>query len=210
MPKRTHTHTVIRPEQLAAMASPVRLEVLGAVRVNGPCSIAQIGEFLGRAPDSLYYHIRRLVKVGLVLESGKRKTRRRDETLYRTPARRFRTPLDPADQRKSARVVRIQAAQLRLTERDLRAAVRNALAIPSGPRRNIRHGRIKGWLSQAELRAVHEHIDRIVEIFERDKSAGPRTQRKLYSITAFLLPIQPRRRVRTATRPQHPANSPDK
>lgn len=180
--------------QIAALTSPARLEVVDAVRVIGPASIAEIGQFLGRAPDSLYYHVRKLLKVGLLIESGSRKTRRRDEAMYRTPARRIRTPLDPENPKKSSQVARVYAALLRLTDRDFKAAAKRGAITSTGPKRNARHGRVKAWLNEAELREIHTHLDGILEVFERERPKGGAAARKLYSITAFLTPIEPKKR----------------
>ncbi|MCA9242561.1 MAG: helix-turn-helix transcriptional regulator [Phycisphaerales bacterium] len=180
--------------QIAALTSPARLEVVDAVRVIGPCSIADIGQFLGRAPDSLYYHVRKLLKVGLLIECGTRKTRRRDEAVYRTPARRIRTPLDPHDPARSAQVARVFAALLRLTDRDFKAAAKRGGITSLGPKRNARHGRVKAWLSEGDLTEVHGYLDRILDVFERERPKADAAARKLYSITAFLTPMEPKRR----------------
>jgi len=177
------------------MASPVRLEILDAARVLGVCSVAELGDLLGRTPDSLYYHVGRLVDVGLLIACGRRGTARRDETLYKTPARRIRLPHDPSDERLTERRLKAFAALLRLTERDHRRAFKAGLAKVRGPARNIINGRIKGRLNQGELREVHELVDRILAIFERTAGRQP-DGRDLHAITIFLTPIEPRTRRR--------------
>ena len=61
---------VARPEQLAAITSPARVELLELIGVWGPCAIADVARRMGRAPDSLYYHVRKLVDVGLLERTG--------------------------------------------------------------------------------------------------------------------------------------------
>ena len=60
--------------QIEALASPARQEVADGLQAIGPCSIADLADLLGRAPDSLYYHVRKLEKVGLVVARGTRET----------------------------------------------------------------------------------------------------------------------------------------
>ena len=102
MARPRRTFEVVRDDQIEVMASPARLEILDAVRSTGPCSIADIAALLGRPADSLYYHVRQLVEVDLLIPCGTRPTSRRHEELYRTPARRIRTPFaadDPKEER---------------------------------------------------------------------------------------------------------------
>ena len=51
--------------------------------------IAELAEDLGRAPDSLYYHMRVLQRVGLVVPRGTRGEGVREEALYATPGVRM-------------------------------------------------------------------------------------------------------------------------
>lgn len=86
-------YVVRRPEELRALASPVRQELVEAMGALQPCTVARLGEHLGRLPVSLYYHLRKLEDVGLVVEAGRRPTERGDEALYRLRNRCIR--LDP-------------------------------------------------------------------------------------------------------------------
>src|SRR3954463_6659873 len=54
--------------QIRALASPIRQDILDAVTAIGPCSVAQLAVALGKPADGLYYHIRRLLDVGLLME----------------------------------------------------------------------------------------------------------------------------------------------
>lgn len=199
MPERqAETYRVTDPEQIDAMASPARLEIIDAVRVLGPCSVAEVADLLGRTADSLYYHVRKLVEVGLLIPSGTRETARRDETLYRTPGRRMRLPHDPKDGELTELRLKAFAALLRLTERDHRAAFEKGLAKITGPRRNLVNARIKGWLNDEQLAEVHEHIDRILDIFHEGAGTGADEDERgnLHAVTVFLTPIEPKKRVR--------------
>src|SRR4051794_35995334 len=54
--------------QIQALASPIRQDILDAVTAIGPCSVAQLAASLGKPADGLYYHIRRLLDVRLLME----------------------------------------------------------------------------------------------------------------------------------------------
>ena len=198
--RQIETYRITRREQIEALASPVRLEILAAARITGLCSIGSLARFLGRAPDSLYYHIRKLVSVGLLLEAGKRSTTRRHESLYLTAGRRFRMPFASGDTQLVEARLRTFTALLRLTDRDHRRAIRSGLAVFSGRARNIRNARVKGWLSTEELREIHEHISQVVEVFEREKTPPQRGKRKLFAVTMYLTPMAPSKR--TSAKPK--------
>ncbi|HYV40165.1 MAG TPA: helix-turn-helix domain-containing protein, partial [Thermoanaerobaculia bacterium] len=61
------TYSITRPDQLAALASPVRQEIVDVLAGMPRAPIAAIAAALGRPANGLYYHVRELVRVGLVL-----------------------------------------------------------------------------------------------------------------------------------------------
>src|SRR6187402_212726 len=80
-------HAVREARQIEALASGARQELVDALQTLGPCSIADLGAHLGRASDSLYYHVRLLARAGLVVERGSRRSGARDEALWDVPGR---------------------------------------------------------------------------------------------------------------------------
>ena len=75
-------YVIRRPDELRALASPVRQELVAALGALQPCTVVQLGEHLGRLPVSLYYHLRKLEEVGLVIEAGRQPTEGADQALY--------------------------------------------------------------------------------------------------------------------------------
>ena len=59
---------IAEPRQIRALASPVRQDILDAVVAIGPCTVAELAAALGKPPDAMYYHIRRLLAVRLLVE----------------------------------------------------------------------------------------------------------------------------------------------
>jgi predicted transcriptional regulator len=64
------------------LSAPVRTEIAEALRLQGPCSIADIARTLDRPADSLYRHFKALCKVGIVIEVGLRKKGRNAEQIF--------------------------------------------------------------------------------------------------------------------------------
>ena len=60
-------HIVESPRHWKVMIAPVRLEVIEAMRMIAPCSIAEIAVALDRSADTLYRHIEKLRTAGAVV-----------------------------------------------------------------------------------------------------------------------------------------------
>ena len=58
--------TVINADTLRIMASPIRMRILGTLRVNGEQTVGSISEQLGEAPGAISYHLGQLAGAGLV------------------------------------------------------------------------------------------------------------------------------------------------
>jgi predicted ArsR family transcriptional regulator len=73
---------VISRTQLKALNSPIRIELMTALRASGPSSVADLAEYMGKQEHLLYYHINRLVAVGLVKVDELRPGTTRPESIY--------------------------------------------------------------------------------------------------------------------------------
>jgi len=184
--------TISRPEQLAAVASPTRQEILDVLAGLPPSSVASIAEALGRPADSLYYHLRVLLKVGLVLAAGRRSGRGRSDALYRTVSPELRLAYDPASPANASRVQKAVGSMLRLGARDFRRGFTEGVAV-SGPRRELWAARRTGWLSPADYGRVNRLLLEIAALLQGSRR-GPR--KRLSAVTFLLVPLDARRRRR--------------
>lgn len=177
--------TIRRPEQAEALVSPVRQEIVNALSAAGPSTVAQIARLLGRRPDTLYYHVAALERVGLLVRSGRVRAGKRFGVVYDVPARPIRIERGGAVSDEAiARVVR---ASLRLADRDFRRALKEGAAVTHGPGRNLRGGRVKGWIDEADLPELNDLIARICDILERGE---PRPGARLQSFSYVLTPVR--------------------
>jgi hypothetical protein len=138
---------------IAALASPVRQEIIDTVEALGSATIAEIAVQLGRPADGLYYHVRRLVRAGLLVGNG---------SGYRTPR-----PLRLDYDRDPAAVRRVIASMLRIARRDFDAGF--AGATTRGPRRSLWAGRATGWVGVRELAEINTLIARIDKLLHRPR-----------------------------------------
>lgn len=155
--------------------------------------MAELGGLLGRPPDSLYYHMRRLLQVGLVAGVGTRLTGGRSETVFQPVhdrAELHHDPADPANRRQIRAAVR---SSLRLTERDLVAALRSGQARTAPGERNFYTSRVTGWLTPEQKDAVLERLREVEAILQESKRNTPRPA-DLFAVTMTLCPLTPQSR----------------
>jgi len=184
-------YSISRPDQLAALASPVRQEIVDVLTGMPGAPVAKIAAALGRPADALYYHLRELVRVGLVVPSGQARKRRRPETLYRTVAPELAVAYDPASPVNVLRVSRAIASMLRLGARDFHSALSSGDVAVTGPRRELWAGRVTGWLDGAGVARVNHLLKGISRILYGSR-AGPR--KRLFAVTHVLVPLDRRPR----------------
>ena len=171
--------------QVRAVASPVRAAVVDALEVMAPATIVQIARAIGYPPDGLYYHVRMLERIGLVIRTAPEPD---------TGAARFDLPGHPAtllyrlDDRRYARAMaKVVRTMLRCAERSFRRAFTPKRATAKGPQRNLRAGRRTAWLTAAELRRLNRDIARIHALFGRGRPQ--RAGSRLHEFTYVLAPI---------------------
>jgi predicted transcriptional regulator len=159
MPQKLPIYWISRKPQLAALASPLRQEIVDVVESAGPCSIARIAHSLGRRPDTLYFHVRRLAAVGLLIQSGTSGRGRQSAAIYDVPGKTMRIRYKPGNGGKAGAVTGVTDSVLRLARRDLKRAMVSPVSILNGPLRDTWAGRVRGWLTQSEVRRLNNLVE---------------------------------------------------
>jgi len=180
---RRSRYRIERADQLEALRSPARLDLLDTVSAIGPCSVAEVSVRLGAKRESLYFHVKRLEAVGLLRVVEHRPTARRREAVYDTPSRELVVDTTDVDA-----CVRIAEANVRQTRRSLAPAFRSG-ARTEGPARELQVARIKGWLGESELVRANALLDELHALLRRGR---PREGADLFTLTTALVPSEPR------------------
>jgi len=110
--------TILSYEQLEALASPMRSEVFQRVRALGTASVSDVATELNSSPESIAYHFRLLVKVGLLRSIEKRPTKRRAEVVYEPSSTSYRLPNQSEDSEGHKLSHKVVVATLRQTARN--------------------------------------------------------------------------------------------
>ena len=178
---------VLTERQRKAFVSPLRIELIECLLRSGPSSVAELGEMLGRAPDSLYYHVRLLLKAEILRESSSRPLGVHGEAIYEAVASSFLTHCDPESPESVDTERASLGALLRLTERTYSRALERKTLRTHGKRRELDALRIRVNLD-AEARA--ELNKRVDELFEFLRDASSATGGRATCVTLVHCPIE--------------------
>ncbi len=185
MHRQPDTYWISDLRQLRALASPLRQEIVDVVESAGPCSITHIAAALALPPDRLYFHIRRLLTVGLLVKNGERRSGRHVAALYALPRRRVRVRFDRRDARVRKAVGAIHDGVLRLARRDLRRGMSTPEAIVHGDERDTWAGRYRGWLPPAQVKRMNRLIEELGELI---RSSSPRRGARPIALSLTIAP----------------------
>lgn len=166
------------------LVSPVRQELLSAIGLHGPCSARELAARLGRSVTSLYYHLGMLERVGAIAQQ-----QRGHEVVWRGAAKEV--TIAPTKGRGAAGASSKAAAAkaaLRLTTRELDAALRDTTRRRGQRSRHLVALRGKAWLDADQLREIDEHFAAIKAVLQRTETA--RRGASIYAVTLVLAPVR--------------------
>jgi len=176
------------PAQIRLLSSPVRQELVDTLAaLGGEASVAALAGQVGRPADGLYYHLRALVRGGLLVE-----VEQDGERVYRfagagdSPLRlAYRLGADG----NSAEIAVFARSLLQIASRDFEAALKRSDSVVEGPDRELWASRNKGWLAPEDIVEVNTLLERLSQLTSQPK-APARTQ--LASCTFVLAPVDAR------------------
>ena len=82
------TYTLQRPEQIKALAHPLRQQIL-ELMIEAPITTKQVADRLGEKPTKLYHHVDTLERAGLIRLVKTKRKRGTVEKYYEAVAQRF-------------------------------------------------------------------------------------------------------------------------
>jgi predicted transcriptional regulator len=181
------------------------------MQISGPATVAEISATLGRAPDSLYHHLKQLEKAGIVERQGMQKSGGRSGAIYALCEREVGADSgteSTADERHA--MAALGSAILRLTKRDMQTALTDDWE-PAPDFEGMNEfplvQRTKAWLSPKETKHVMSKIEELLEfmrahsVHEAPGAAGAR----LFALTQVLSPV-PGRKLRRDDKPKETAS----
>jgi hypothetical protein len=161
------TYQITRPEQLGAVVSTVRSDIMDQVATFGPLSVREIGELTGAAPSSLYHHVEKLAAVGLLVEAGQRHAAKKPEQLYDTPAPRMRMLEALQDPTNQPVLESLVDSLCRQANRDFARGIAAPHRQTAGETRNVRFARLVCRPDAQTLAQINTHLDAVTELIAR-------------------------------------------
>ena len=169
------------------LKSPVVVDIVQLLRRRGPATVAEIGQRMGRRPNSLHYHIRKMLEAGFVREVGSQRSGARTESIYDVTAEQFVGSNAPRSEPMKQLTRSAAAALCRLAGRDFaRATEQPARLVEQGDRRNVLVKRSAARLSKTQLAQLNRHLRAIDDIFNNNLGAE---RGQLCALTLVLTPI---------------------
>jgi DNA-binding transcriptional ArsR family regulator len=171
-----------------ALISPVRQEIVDALESIGPSTIAVLAARMGRPADGLYFHLRRLERVGIVVRRESVRSGRHVAAVFDLARRPTRVVLGPPVRHED--MAALSATMLRLAARDTARALRSASAPMHGLERRIWFARLRGWLTDAEVQRINKHLSAALRII---RNGRPRKGASPMALTISSAPAAARR-----------------
>ena len=190
-------HPITNPKSWAVLVAPVRLELVEVMRMIAPCSIKEIAAALDRPADTLYRHVEKLRRIGVVTEAGVRRSGRRFEQVFDLAADDFRPEFREVSPRAANKAYNetVQSI-LKVASRAARDSAAANQLVGMGDERNL-IGKIEhAWLSHSEFLAVRAMMTGIKEFMDARKG---RREGRLYLAAVVAMPVTRKRGARTRT-----------
>lgn len=170
------------PRALRALAHPIRISLVGLLRVQGPLTATRAAELLGESSASMSFHLRQLAKYGLVEEAGGGKGRERP---WRATAMFTNLP-DVADDPELAVAADLLSSVI--AERyfeDVMRWLETRQAEPEEWQRGAQFGDTYLYVTPEELAALGEQSQQMVDRYI-DRQAHPELRPPGARLVAYL------------------------
>ena len=176
-------------QQLQMLALPVRTEIVETVSCLGPCSVGDVARLLGAKRPAIHFHMRKLVRVGLLIEAGTRGEGRKRETLYRTPGFPIYVIYDRDDPQKVAITSMYVRNMLARSQRLLAQSFESGKFTTNGPLRDTYATQLTAWLSGDDLIELNRLLEKLTELLRPSEAIEGK---KLHCLTLGLSPLHPK------------------
>ena len=159
-----HPHRITEPREMRALAHPLRLRLLGLLRVEGPATATGLADTVGESPALVSYHLRQLGAYNFV-EEAPELARDGRERWWR--AAQASTQWDAADFLDTPeRLAALTSLQREVFRRYQTALEEHLLAAPAWGREWVdasEHSDYWLTLDAAGLKALTAELDAVIE-----------------------------------------------
>jgi DNA-binding transcriptional ArsR family regulator len=194
MMKREPCRLVQSPAVWSVLVAPVRAEIVEALRLLGPCSLAEIGDAIDRPADSLYKHLQLLQQAGYVVQAGFRKGSRNVEQLVDVVADDFMIDFhDGTGAAENKAIITTANSFLKAMGRAVRDSAKARQLDFRPDKRNIAINYELSWLTPEAFQEVRELVRQLKQLMDDGKK---RRAGRLYLSLVVATPVTRRRGAR--------------
>jgi predicted transcriptional regulator len=188
MARKTNPYVVEKTEQIEALVSPFRHQLLRTLGTVGPISVRALGEHLGRSAESLYYHLRALEEVGLVVNQNAVDAEdSQAEAKYRTVSTMIVSDKTSTDGGYLAALAKSVSALLRLADRQFISALKRQADAQEQRSMSLRGQQLHVHLSVTDAQTLAGKLEDIMDfLVERDDPQG----KEALSVTLISCPLE--------------------
>ena len=158
---------MLGPEQLKALAHPLRIRILDLLSTHSALTASGIAQLVGESSGSTSYHLRQLARHGFVQEVEGRGTGRERWWESRPGGFTVGLPDDPADVAAIATTQMINREFETARARKIQALLENAQAVGREWLDVTRLQTISIWLTPEQMAEISVAWDQLSETFER-------------------------------------------
>jgi DNA-binding transcriptional ArsR family regulator len=145
-------------DTLRALAHPLRVRLLGALRLDGPATASELGRRFGESSGSTSYHLRQLERFGFVVEDDEQPSRRERRWRAAHDVTSFR-PADFLDEDAGREALEVmEQQQLRFLLESVQAWHREKADWPREWVNAAEQSDLHLWLNPAELGEMNQEL----------------------------------------------------
>lgn len=180
----TDPFVITETGQLRALASPVRSQIMDLLRQGEERSVAEMARLIGATGPATHYQVGRLLAVGLVVRSGKRRVGPRSEALYRAVSTKIKIIARPESPEYMVAFLALAMTSVRRLEREIIEAY-NAL---SGPQESpaVRMIERRGHVRAEDLPQLYAFLGAAAELIRPGAPASDEARLGLHVFTVEL------------------------
>ncbi|QQE76684.1 helix-turn-helix transcriptional regulator [Brevibacillus composti] len=186
---------VTDPEALKSLAIPERVKILQLFEDLEPRTAKQIATELGENAARLHYHVKELVRVGLLQQVDTRVKGSIVEKYYEPVAKVIQVKLRLMIEENAQQLSDIMFTPFRTTEKDLVRTLNRFVASDVDVRKEYKdtfaYNLTEFYLNQDERNEFVEEISKLLKKYKGHKNEGDRRKFKFFDVLFPLTPPEP-------------------
>ncbi len=182
--RRKKRHAMTTAAELRVVRSVICHRIIAVMERTGPCSVGKLAHAMHRRADGLYFHVRKLVEIGLVRHVGHHRPATRPEAVYDLVADHIVVDPNVRTPGFLRALAAMYATSIRVAAERTRAAALQTGNVRAGRGRSLMVKRFQVSLGADALAELNERLDELSDFLRAQENTGER----LYSVSLLLTP----------------------